>query len=115
MKLIDNDSVVCITPLQLKKANLLFVNGEFYKYLSDTLRTFALKESKAITAQHNLILNYENQLSLKSEVIFNYEEVSASYKKQIQKQEIQIKWLKNQRTTFAIVGIAAICKIFLFH
>lgn len=112
--LISNDTVICITPFQLKQANLLFVDGDFYKEMSDTLRILAVKQQRAINAEQNLVTNYENQLQLKNQIISSFDTVTIGYKYLIKKNDRQIKWLKVQRTTLVVVVAATLAKIFIF-
>lgn len=102
---IDRDTICQITIPQLKKINECFVRVEYLQSLNDTLEAeqeqFYDALSRGILIEQSLVRQInalEQQNKLLHGMVFDYE-------KEVEKKDKKLKWVKLQRTTFAITSV----------
>jgi len=110
---ISPDTIIAILPAQLTKINVSFVQLDACNEMRDTLKSIVSKQDFAIKAQQKLITNRDEQLAISVDMIKGQDVIILDYKKVYTKNKRQIRWLKIQRNTLAVVVLVAALKIFI--
>lgn len=112
--LIDKDTIIGFTPIQLRIANYVRADKIFYRNLSDSLSKGIKKLTFINDKQNQLINEYKSDSLVKEVMITNLDKINKNFIELDKKNQRQIKWLKLQRNTLAITCIATLTKIFVF-
>lgn len=114
-KIIDFDTVCCLSINQVRQVNLTYVDLDYYHSLSDTLNS-NLDKLKFITNEQDQLINLQkSDMIIKQSIIDNQMLQIVKYISLDKKSHRQIQWLKVQRNVLAIGVGVAILKIFVFH
>lgn len=112
--IIGADTVVIFNLRQSWAIDSMLINLDGCNEFSDTMRSVVKRKNFAISAQQNLINNYEGQLQIGKDIIKNQDILLGGYRKLDRQSQVKLKWLRLQRN--ALVGVVAVLavKILLF-
>ncbi len=97
------------------KMGQTFVRLDLQTTLADSFRLALKSQSNTIKLQDYNISSYQSDIKIKQNIIDNDLKMIGIYKDLDKKSQRKIKSLKLQRNVLAIVVIATLGKIFLFH